>query len=161
MTRSRPSSCKFGVSSWGQHVFRLHIATATHLKHRLDTTVADLLTGGDDLLTALVAEGSLNELLAVLDQQVVDRLVTDRGDLDELCETVSDLTSWQSLEQGEVEEGVDGGVVGSETGVRPSYLRGKSPRLPVLQLAVVDSDLDGDGSVDETDEGGGDSDKVG
>lgn len=84
--------------------------------------MADLLSGGTNLLTALVAESRLDELLAVLDQQVVDRSVTDRGNLDELCETVSDLTSWQGLEQGEVEEGVDGGVVGTESGCqRDSY----------------------------------------
>lgn len=39
-----------------------------------------------------------------------------------------------------------GGVVGSQT---------------ILIIAVVDGDLDGDGSVDEADDGGGDADVVG
>jgi hypothetical protein len=63
------------------------------LKHGLDTLFADLLSWCSDIVTALlVPETSLDELLSVLDEQVVDNLVTDRGDLDELCETVSDLS---------------------------------------------------------------------
>ena len=78
--------------------------------------MADLLSGSDDTLTSLfVTETSLDELLSVLDEEVVDSSVTDRSDLDELCETVSDLTDWESLEEGEVEEGVCWGVVGTES----------------------------------------------
>lgn len=53
--------------------------------------MADLGTCGPDLLAAVVAEAGLNELLAVLDEEVPDCLVADRRDLNELCETVSDL----------------------------------------------------------------------
>lgn len=63
----------------------------TYLQHGLDTPVADLGTCSPDVLSTVVAETSLNELFAVLDQQLPDGLVSDRGDLDELCETVSYL----------------------------------------------------------------------
>lgn len=117
------------------------------LEHGLDTSVADLGTGCNDVLAALlVSETGLDELLSVLDKQVPDSLVADRGDFDELGETVSDLSNGESLEEGEVEEGVERSVVGTES---------------VLQLSVVESDLDRDGSIDETDQSGGDSDEVG
>lgn len=38
----------------------------TYLQHGLDTPVADLGTSRPDLLSAVVAEASLDELLAVL-----------------------------------------------------------------------------------------------
>jgi hypothetical protein len=58
--------------------------------------------------------------------------------LDDLGETVPDLSDGESLEEVEVEEGVHGSVVGTES---------------VLELLVVDSDLDRNGGIDETDEG--------
>lgn len=77
--------------------------------------MADLLAGGLDGLAALLeSETSLDELLSVLDEQIPDGLVTDRGDLDELCEPVSDLSDRERLEERKVEEGVQGGVVRSE-----------------------------------------------
>lgn len=62
-----------------------------------------------------MAETSLDKFLAVLDEEVVDDLVTYRGNLDELGETISDLSNGKGLEEGEVEEGVKGGVVRSES----------------------------------------------
>ena len=89
---------------------------STHLEHGLDTSVADLGTGCNDVLAALlVSETGLDELLSVLDKQVPDSLVADRGDFDELGETVSDLSNGESFEEGEVEEGVERSVVGTES----------------------------------------------
>ncbi len=57
--------------------------------------MADLLSRSDNVLAPLlVSETSLDELLAVLDEEVVDGLITDRSDLDELRETISDLSNW-------------------------------------------------------------------
>jgi hypothetical protein len=48
---------------------------STHLEHGLDTSVADLGTGCNDVLAALlVSETGLDELLSVLDKQVPDSL---------------------------------------------------------------------------------------
>jgi hypothetical protein len=66
-------------------------------------------------------------------------------DLDQLRETVTDLSRGQSSQEREVEEGVDWCVVGAQT---------------VLVVAVVDGDLDGDGCIDQTDDRGGDTDVV-
>ena len=64
----------------------------THLQHGLDTSVADLPTRSSDAVaTLLVSKASLHQRLAVLDQQLPDRLVADRGDLDELGETIANL----------------------------------------------------------------------
>lgn len=66
--------------------------TRTHLQHGLDTPVADLLPGSPDpFATLFEPEASLDELLAVLDEQVPDGLVADGCDLDELGEAVPDL----------------------------------------------------------------------
>lgn len=67
-------------------------------------------------------------------------------DLDNFREAVSDLALRESAQEVEVEESVYGGVVGTES---------------VLKLAVVDADLDGDGGVDESNEGGADTNPVG
>lgn len=52
----------------------------------------------------------------------------------------------ECAEEGEVKEGDDGSVISAET---------------VLQLAVIDGNLDGNGSVNETDDGGRNADEVG
>ena len=88
----------------------------------------------------------LDESLTVLLEELPGADVGDGRDLDELCEPIADLTDWEGLEEGEVEEGHDGGMVGTET---------------VLELAVVDANLNGDSSIDEADDGGRDSDEVG
>jgi hypothetical protein len=86
------------------------------LQHCLDSLFTNLLPWLSDVVAALfVAETSLDEFLAVLDEEVVDDLVTYRGDLDEFGETVSDLSDGKGLEEGEVEEGVERGVVCSES----------------------------------------------
>lgn len=63
------------------------------LQHGVDTLFADLLSGIPDILsTSHVSETSLDQLLSVLNKQVPNLLVSNRGDLDELGETVTCLS---------------------------------------------------------------------
>ena len=118
------------------------------LQHLEDTSTVDLVCSIIDLLLGAVSttEASADELLAVLVEQIESWEVTTSGDLDQLCESVSDLSLWKSAQEAEVEESVHWGVVGTET---------------ILVVAVVDGDLDGDGSVNETNDGGWNTDVVG
>jgi len=59
------------------------------------------------------------------------------SDLDQLCKTISDLCSGESAEKGKVQKGVDWSVVCSKS---------------VLVVAVVDSYLDRNRSVDQADD---------
>jgi len=72
--------------------------------------------------------------------------VSTGGDLDQLCESISDLSDWQGAEEAKVEEGVDWRVVCSQT---------------ILVVAVVDGNLDGDRGVDQTNDSGWYTDEVG
>ena len=118
------------------------------LEHLVNTSPVDLVGCLLDLLlsTVGVAESGVDELLGVLVEEVKCGQVSTAGDLDQLCETVPDLRSGECAEETEVEEGVLGCVVGTET---------------VLVVAVVDTDLDGDGSVNQANDGGGNADEVG
>jgi hypothetical protein len=118
------------------------------LEHLVDTSPVDLVGSLLDLLlgTIGVAESGVDELLGIFVEKVECGQVSTAGDLDQLCETVPDLRSGKSAEETEVKEGVDRSVVCTET---------------VLVVGVVDTDLDGDGSVDQANNGGGDTDEVG
>jgi hypothetical protein len=118
------------------------------LQHLVDTTTVDLVGSIANLLgsTLTTTETGLNELLTVLVEQVEGVEVGTGGDLDQLCETVTDLSIGKTAEEGEVKEGVHGSVVGTKT---------------VLVVIVVDANLDRDGSVNETNDGGGNTDEVG
>lgn len=118
------------------------------LQHLVDTVAAELVCGLLDISgsTVLAAETGLDELSAVLLQKLKGLQVCTCGDLDELRETISDLRLGECAEEGEIEEGLDGCVVGTET---------------ILVVAVVDADLDRDGGVNEANDGGGDTDEVG
>jgi hypothetical protein len=118
------------------------------LQHLVNTTTVDLVGSIANLLgsTLTATETGLNELLAVLVEQVEGVEVGTGGDLDQLCETVADLGIGKRAEESEVKEGVHGSVVGTKT---------------VLVVGVVDTNLDRDGSVNETNNGGGDTDEVG
>ena len=117
------------------------------LQHLVDPLPVDLIRRLDQLLRTPIrsAKALLNQLLAVLVQQVKGVEMRTRRDLDQLREAVADLSRGQGSQEREVEEGVDWGVVGAQT---------------VLVVAVVDGDLDGDGCVDQSDDRGGDSDEV-
>lgn len=116
MTRSKPSSCKLGDSSC-RSVQGLCACVETHLEHGLDTSVTNLRTSRSNVFPSVVPKARLDQLLSVLYQEVPNGLITDGSNLDQLCETVSDLSNGESLEEGEVEEGVEGCVVCSETRV--------------------------------------------
>lgn len=118
------------------------------LQHLVDTSPVDLVGSILDLLlgTIGVTECGVDELLGVLVEKVECGKVSTAGDFDQLCKTVSDLRSGKCAEETEVEEGVDGSVVCTET---------------VLVVGVVDADLDGDGSVDQANDGCGNADEVG
>lgn len=118
------------------------------LKHLVDTGPVDPVGSILDLLlsTVGVAESGVDELLGVLVEKVECGQVSTAGDLDQLCEAVPDLRGRKSAEETEVKECVDGGVVCTET---------------VLVVGVVDADLDGDGSVDQANDGCGNADEVG
>ena len=118
------------------------------LQHLVDTSAVDLVGSIANLLgsTITTTEASGDELLTVLVQQVEGVEVGTGGDLDQLCETVADLGIGESAEEGKVKEGVHGSVVGTKT---------------VLVVVVVDANLDGDGSINQTNDSGGHTDEVG
>lgn len=118
------------------------------LQHLVDTSAVDLVGSIANLLgsTITTTEASGDELLTVLVQQVEGVEVGTGGDLDQLCETVADLGIGESAEECKVKEGVHGSVVGTKT---------------VLVVVVVDANLDGDGSINQTNDSGGHTDEVG
>lgn len=118
------------------------------VQHLVDTSPVDLVGSILDLLlgTIGVTESGVDELLGVLVEKVECGKVSTAGDLDQLCETVSDLRSRKCAEETEVKEGVDGSVVCTEA---------------VLVVGVIDADLDRDGSVDQANDGGRNTDEVG
>lgn len=99
------------------------------LQHLVDTVAVDLVGSITNLLrsTVTTTEASRDELLTVLVEQVEGVEVSTGGDLDQLCETVADLSIGKSAEETEVKESVHGSVVGTQT---------------VLVVTVVDGDLD-------------------
>lgn len=59
-------------------LIRFRAEDRTHLEHDLNTLVADLLTRSSDVLTALlVTEAGLDQLLAVLDEEVPNALLSN------------------------------------------------------------------------------------
>lgn len=79
------------------------------LEHDIDTLLLDLLGGAQEVLgSLLVAVCVLDEVLAVLDEQVPNPLVGASRDLDQLGGTVSDLSNWEGFQEREVEVGVLG-----------------------------------------------------
>jgi len=118
------------------------------LEHLVDTSPVNPVGSILNLLlsTVGVAESGVDELLGVLVEKIECGQVSTAGDLNQLCETVPDLRSGKCAEETEVKEGVDWGVVCTET---------------VLVVGVVDADLDGDGSVDQANDGCGNADEVG
>ena len=118
------------------------------LQHFVDARAVDLVRSILDLLLSTVgpAESGVDELLAVLVEQVERWQMSAARDLDQLCEAVPDLCLGQRPEETEVEEGVDWSVVRAQA---------------VLVVTVVDRNLDGDGRVNQTDDSRGDADEVG
>lgn len=113
----------------------------------MDAAAVDGVGGLFELEAAAIgaSEAVRYQLLAVLVEELEGGEVCAGGDLDEFGEAVADLGYGQGSQEGEVEEGVDWGVVGAES---------------VLVLAVVDGDFDGDRGVYEANDRGGDADEV-
>lgn len=117
------------------------------LQHLVDTSPVDRIRGLENLLVVTLAtEASGDELLTVLVQQVESRLVSTGRDFDQLCKTVPDLSLGKSFQEGEVQESVHGSMVSSKT---------------ILVVAVVDSNLDTDTSIDQTNDRRGNANVVG
>lgn len=118
------------------------------LKHLVNTSAVDGICCVGNLLGGTIgtAEASGDELLSVLVKQVEGVEVSAGRNLNQLRETVTDLSLRESAEEGEIEESTDRGVVSTET---------------VLVVAVVDGNLDGHRSIDQTNHRSGDTDEVG
>lgn len=118
------------------------------LEHLVDTSSVNSVCSIGDLLGRAIdtTETGRDELLAKLVKKVKGRKVSAGGNLDQLCKSVTDLTLWESAKEAEIEKRLHWGVVGTKT---------------VLVVAVVDSNLDGDRGINQTNHGGWDSDVVG
>lgn len=118
------------------------------LEHLVDTSAVDGVGCFGNLLGRSVGttETGRDELLAVLVEQVEGVKVSTGRDLNQLRETVTDLSLRETAEEREIEEGADRSMVSTET---------------VLVVAVVDGNLDGNGSINQTNHSSGDSDEVG
>lgn len=78
-------------------------------------------------------------------QEVEGALVGTSCDLDQLCKSVPDLGGWKGFQEGEIQEGVDWCVVGPES---------------VLVISIVDCNFNGNGGIDQSNDGGWDSNEV-
>lgn len=118
------------------------------LQHLVNASSVNLVCCLGDLLGRAIgtAEASRYKLLSELVEQVEGVEVSTGRDLNELCETVADLSLWKSTHETKVQESVHGCVVSTET---------------VLVVAIVDGNLDRDRSIDQTNDGGWDADVVG
>lgn len=83
------------------------------LQHLVNTGPVDLVAGLANLLGGIIrsAETGFDDLGGVLVKQVKGAEVSARGDLDEFCKSVTDLSLGKCAEEGEVEESVDRSVV--------------------------------------------------
>jgi hypothetical protein len=123
------------------------IKQPTKLLHELSKGTYNIGRLADLIESAICStEPRLDQLLAVLVQQVEHLQVGARRDLDELGESVSHLGDRQRAQKGKVQKGVHGGVVCAQA---------------VLVSAIVDGHLDADAGVNETNNGSGNADKVG
>ena len=117
------------------------------LQHLMDTSTVDGVGSLADLLVvAFTTKAGSNQLLAVLVKKIECGPVATCRDLDQLGKAVSDLCLGQSLQEREVQEGVDGSVVSTQ---------------PILVVAVVNSDLDADTGIDKTNDCSWNTDEVG
>lgn len=158
----------------------------THVKHDLYSVSANSVSSLFELssLTArsLTAERGRYELGPVLDHHVPDVDIGDVRNLDNLGETVADLSNGQCLQEVEVEEGVhtvmsDACMHARRTKNGNGFLVRKLGRAnvcarvcdsrsvvgteTVLELAVVDSDLDANSRVNECNQSCAHTDVVG
>ena len=116
------------------------------LQHLVDTSTVDGVSCLTNLLViSLTTKAGSDQLLAVLVEKVECGLVCTCRDFDQLCKAVSDLCLGEGLQEREVQECVNGGVVSTQ---------------PVLVVAVVNSNLDTDTGINEANDCSGDTDEV-
>lgn len=117
-------------------------------EHLMDAVTVDLVCSIANLLRGSLgaSETRLDDLLGVLLEQLKGLQMSTGGDFDQLSKAVTDLSLRQSTEKGEVEKGVNWGMVGTKT---------------ILVIAVVDANLDGDGGINKTNNRSRNADKVG
>lgn len=116
------------------------------LQHLVNARTVDGVSSLADLLVvAFATEACCDQLLAILVKKIECGLVRTCRDLDQLGKAVSDLCLRKSLQEGEVQEGVHGSVISTQS---------------ILVVAVVYGDLDTHTGVDETNDGRRNSDVV-
>ncbi len=110
---------------------------AFQLQHLLDAVLLDLVSRLADLNRSTIptTKGCADQLLAILVEQIEGAKICTRGDLDQLCETVPDLSLRQSTQEGKIQECLHWGVVSTQT---------------VLVIAIVDGNFDRHGSIDQS-----------
>lgn len=118
------------------------------LQHFVDASPVDLVRCSPNLCGRAIGttEPSLNKLFAILIQQIKCVEVCTCRDLDQFSEPVSYLSFRKCPQKAKVEERVHRGMVGTES---------------VLVVAIVDSNLDRNGRIDETNDCRGNADIIG
>lgn len=83
------------------------------LQHLVDAHPVDLVGRLSYLFGGAVSatESGFDDFLAILVEQVESLKMSTSRDLDELCETVSNLSFGQRSQEGEVQEGLDWGMI--------------------------------------------------
>lgn len=116
-------------------------------QHLVDAFLVNLIGSFANFLWCAICttKAGLNQLLAVLVQQIERVQVRAGRDLDQLCKTIPDLCSRKRSEKGEVQEGVHRSMIGAKS---------------VFVVTVVDGDFDRYRSVDQTYDSSRDSDEV-
>ena len=118
------------------------------LQHLMNTFSVDLVRSLNDILgsTILASKAGVDQLFAVLIEQVEGVEMRAGRDLDKLGEPITDLRHRQGPQEGEVEEGMHWCMVCTK---------------PVLVVAIVDSNLDRHRSVYQTNDSSRHPDEVG
>ena len=118
------------------------------LQHLEDACTVDLVRGLTNFGGGVISttETCRNQLFAEFVEQVERRQVSTARNLDQLGKAIADLAFRKCSQELEVQERMDGGVIGSKT---------------VLVVTVVDGNLDTDTSINQTDNSGGNADEVG
>ena len=116
-----------------------------HLEYRI---FANLLGDRSNLSRAvhLLSELAAEQLLAVATKGIKCAHVGTRTDLDQFGKAVAYLCKWQSLQEAEIKECMDWGMIRSEA---------------ILVVTVIHSHFDTDASVDQSNQGCRDANEVG
>ena len=118
------------------------------LQHFVYTLFVNLVRRGTNFFGSVIraTKTRVDELFAVLIQEIERIEVRARGNFDQFCKAISDLCSGQGAKEGEIEKGVHRCMVSTEA---------------VLVIAIVDSNLNRHRCVYQTNDGGRDSDEIG